>query len=134
MIFAFLVLAAAAADAGPPIDCKRDDLPQQEMNICAGREFEAADKALNEQWRLTSGAMRQMDQQYGAQFSDGRPSFFETLVDAQRAWIAFRDKNCTVQGYAFRGGSGESFMVSACMAWMTRERTDELKQLIEREK
>lgn len=131
MIFAALLLAAAAAEAEPELDCTRDNLAQQEMNICAAQDYEAADADLNAQWKLTSAEMRTYDEDEA--FDDGRPGYYQTLLDSQRAWIAFRDSNCTVQGYIFRGGSMEPFMVSACMARMARERTAELRELVQDE-
>lgn len=119
----------ANPDAEPKIDCS-DAQTQMKMNICAYRDFEDADKRLNEQWVITSGKMKQADDERGWP-EDGRPSYYDALLEAQRAWLAFRDANCRVEGYKLRGGSAEPMEISGCMANMTRARTTELRELIE---
>ncbi len=131
MILAALLLAGAAADTEPELDCTRDNLAQQEMNICAAWDFEAADKALNAQWKITAEIMKGMDEDGGEDFyGAGGPGFRKTLLDAQRAWIKYRDAHCVTEGYIFRGGSMEPFMVSTCMARLTRERIVALEDLV----
>ena len=121
-----LPLLAQAAEVQP--DCE-DPQYQIEMNICAARDHEEADAVLNAQWEMTSATMKQWDAEHG--FDDGRPGYFDTLLSAQRAWIAFRDAHCASEGYLFRGGSGEPMMISGCKAGLTRERTEQLRALVE---
>lgn len=128
MILALLLLAAAA-NADPELDCTRDDLAQQELNICVRMDFEQADKALNAQWKLTAAEMKRRDAEYGDLYADGEPGYYDTLLAAQRAWITFRDANCRLSGYEMRGGSAEPMVVSGCMADMTVKRTKELRDL-----
>ena len=120
------VLLMAAEPADSPPDCE-DPQYQQLMNICAAKEFEEADKALNEQWKKTAAVMKQWDAD-GA-IDDGRPGYFATLLDGQRAWLAYRDKHCLSEGYLFRGGSMEPFMLSTCKTRLTKLRIDELREL-----
>jgi uncharacterized protein YecT (DUF1311 family) len=121
-----LPLLAEAAE--PQLDCDNPQYPQ-EMNICAAREFEAADALLNAQWKLTSEVMKQRDTEWDSSW-DERPGYFDQLLAAQRAWIAFRDAHCASEGYEFRGGSMEPFMIGTCMTKLTEERTAQLKDLI----
>lgn len=53
----------------------------------------------------------------------------DTLRDAQRAWIAYRDKACAAYGYLARGGTMEPMLIYQCNAELTAQRTDELEQL-----
>ena len=129
MILAILLLAVVA-EVESELDCTRDDLAQQELNICARMDFEQADKALNTQWKLNAAEMKRIDAEYSDLQDDGGPSYYDALLAAQRAWIAFRDANCRVSGYEMRGGSAEPMMVSGCMARMTKERTKELRDSI----
>jgi uncharacterized protein YecT (DUF1311 family) len=61
---------------------------------------------------------------------DGRPGYYQALLNAQRAWLKFRDAECRVAGYAMRGGTGEAMIVSSCMAEVTRARTKQLRDMV----
>lgn len=104
---------------------------QQEMNICAHRDYLIADAALNAQWRLTRRAMQERDSEADKPDWDDRPGYFDTLLEAQRAWIAYRDAHCRSEGYAARGGSLEPLLVSTCKTHLTKLRTAQLRELAE---
>jgi uncharacterized protein YecT (DUF1311 family) len=129
MLLVPLLMAAAQPEgaARSEIDCALDSLPQQHMNYCAAQDFHAADAALNAQWTLTANSMKRIDAEYPA--NDGRPGYFDTLLAAQRAWLAYRDGQCQSEGYTFRGGSMEPFMVATCRTRLTKQRTEELRAL-----
>ena len=110
-------LLAAPAFAGDDIDCNRDDLPQQAMNICAGQAYDKSDKKLN-------GAYTQL---MAAQDDAG---FKEKLKAAQRNWIQFRDTECTFETADNEGGSIHPFVYAGCLKRMTEARTKELKALL----
>ena len=92
----------------------------------------AGDEVLksNPQWKLTSDEMKQRDARDGKS-SDGRPGHFATLLAAQRAWLKYRDAQCDLEGYQFRGGTMEPLLVATCRAGLTEARTKQLKDLIE---
>jgi uncharacterized protein YecT (DUF1311 family) len=126
--------AFSLAQAGPPPDpgwnCEEPQL-QQEMNWCAAEDYARADAALNRQWKETRAAMKRRDAEaprYGVPF-DGQPGFFASLLEAQRAWLAWRDAHCRLEGYEARGGSLEPLLVSTCKARLTRARTAQLLEL-----
>lgn len=125
MMFLLPILAAGAATA---LDCE-NAVTQQDMNRCAGLEYEQADGALNAQWKKTAQVMKQRDADHGDAFDDGRDGYFQTLLDSQRAWLQYRDKHCKNEGYLFRGGSMEPLMVSTCKTRLTKLRTGELREL-----
>lgn len=127
MIFSLLLLAAGAGE--PQWNCAQPQV-QQEMNWCAARDFERADARLNAQWARTVAAMKQRDTD-GAPEWDKRPGHFATLREAQRAWLRYRDAHCTNEGYAARGGSMESLLVSTCKTVLTDARTKQLSDLVE---
>lgn len=129
MIAALLLLLQPVAAEGLP-DCNEELAEQgiqQEMNICAYCDFLTADAALNEQWALTRAAMQVRDADRYRE--DDRPGYFETLLEAQRAWITFRDAHCRSEGYRARGGSLEPLLVATCKTALTEARTEELKEL-----
>jgi uncharacterized protein YecT (DUF1311 family) len=120
-----LFLLAAAAE--PRLNCK-DPQTQMDMNLCAAEDYKKADAELNRQWPITAARMRAQDKG-GYAPKDGRPGYYQALLDAQRAWIRFRDLECRVEGYAMRGGSAEPLLVSNCLAAATRERTRQLRNI-----
>ena len=113
--------------AEPAIDCA-DAQTQTAMTICAGRAYDAADTALNEQWSATAAIMRERDAVIDSE-ADERPGYFTSLLEAQRAWLAYRDAHCRLTGYDARGGSMEPMIVNACLEQVTLERTKQLRQL-----
>jgi hypothetical protein len=53
------------------------------------------------------------------------------LRDAQRAWIAFRDKDCSFRAQGGNGGSASALASSNCVAELTRERSAALKRVLD---
>jgi uncharacterized protein YecT (DUF1311 family) len=128
MIIASLLLMTALA-ADPEVDCE-NPMAQPELNACAYQEYERADAALNAQWKRTAAKMKEQDRGFDRTY-DKRPGYYDTLLAAQRAWLAYRDQHCATEGYAMRGGSAEPMVISGCMANLTEARTEQLKALIE---
>jgi uncharacterized protein YecT (DUF1311 family) len=135
-LFLPLLLQSALLQESPPTpewNCD-DPIAQQEMNQCAARDYAVADERLNQQWKITAAAMKARDAEFSASGSgeyDTREGYFETLLEAERGWLRYRDAHCRVDGYIARGGSLEPLLVSTCKARLTRMRTDELKALVE---
>lgn len=133
-MIAAIILPLLAQSAEPPVpewNCA-DPQVQQEMNWCAGQEYDAADAALNAQWKITADVMKKRDVEWAEIGSpDQRPGFFKSLLEAQRGWLRYRDAHCRVDGYTARGGSLEPLLVATCKTRLTRLRTAELKELVE---
>lgn len=124
MIAALLLMAAAPQER----DCS--DLPQQPMNMCLLEAYQRTDAEMNRQWRITSEAMKAQDRGIDRSY-DKDPGYFPTLLAAQRAWLTYRSQQCLLESFEMRGGSGAPMMHSLCMARITRERTGQLKSLVE---
>jgi len=146
-MIAALILPLLLHSAEPPVpgwNCD-DPMVQQEMNWCAGQDYAAADAQLNAQWKITAAVMKERDAGMTADFGPINPStprehaearmaytgHFQSLLEAQRAWLAYRDAQCRLEGYAFFGGSAQPMIVSGCLAMLTRQRTQELRDLTE---
>jgi len=127
MIPLLLMLAGQATD--PPLNCK-DPETQYAMNMCAGRDFERTDAAMNRQWAKTKAAMAARDIRLKGIKPDRDPSYVDALVAAQRAWLTFRDTQCRLEGYSMRGGSAQSLEISGCKTRLTIDRTQQLAKLI----
>ena len=122
------IALAFSADslAAQDTDCSNPQT-QMEMNHCAGLEYQAADEDLNADYRMARDAMKQLDEY----LPDGGRSAAQSLLDAQRAWIAYRDAACETEGFLFRGGSMEPLIVLTCKTDLTRKRSEALRFLAE---
>ncbi len=126
-VFAALLMLAQAGAAEEATDCN-DARTQMDMNLCAARDFEAADALLNEQWAETSELMKALDAEIDREF-DSQAGHFETLLDGQRAWLKFRDAHCLADSFLARGGSMQPMLVSFCKAHLSQQRTQQLREL-----
>ncbi|MDL2405345.1 lysozyme inhibitor LprI family protein [Rhizobium calliandrae] len=127
--FVATVLMCGSANAQndsdqPKVDCNNAQT-QMDMNICAQRDYDEADKALNEQYKRTRAAMVATD----ADLDVDQKGAEEALIKAERAWVDYRDGQCEAEGFEARGGSMEPMLVSGCKATLTKQRTEELKTL-----
>jgi uncharacterized protein YecT (DUF1311 family) len=87
------------------------------MNVCAARDFEQEDKRLNQSYRDLLAKLEAARR--------------EKLREVQRAWLSYRDLHCDFQSADYAGGSIYSYMQSSCLSEMTKQRTKDLKQLLE---
>lgn len=102
---------------------------QYSMTYCAGVDYESADAELNRVWPQARAAAKRQDEYIADDArSRGLPTASEALLAAQRAWLKFRDAECEYQSYAFFGGTGQPMIGSLCLAQLTRERTEQLRQ------
>ena len=129
MILAATLLLIAQAGAAEAVDECVDPQAQQTMNMCAARDFEAADAALNEQWELTAAAMKEADAELDRAY-DEQPGYYETLLEGQRAWLKFRDAQCLMESFEARGGSMQPMLHAFCMTYLTELRTQQLRVLL----
>ncbi len=146
-MIASLLLPLLMQSAQPPVpgwNCD-DPVVQQEMNWCAAQDYAAADAELNAQWKITAAITKERDTGMEADFGPINPEspredaaarmaytgHFQALLEAQRAWLSYRDAQCRLAGYAFFGGSAQPMIVSGCLAMLTRQRTQELRDLAE---
>lgn len=120
------ILSVPALAQEDEIDCE-NAMTQIEMNICERRDYEAADKELNEVWKEAKAAAKETDDELPEDLKGAE----KALLAAQRGWIAYRDGNCDLSAFEARGGTMEPMVVSGCLAMMTRARTKELKDFIE---
>lgn len=106
------------------IDCAKAS-STVEMNFCADKDFQAADKSLNEAYAaaLASIKTRDLEKPYDAK------SFEAAMRASQRAWLAYRDADCKdLVPQEWSGGSGTTSAVLGCMTEKTMQRTKDLKE------
>jgi uncharacterized protein YecT (DUF1311 family) len=88
-----------------------------EMLDCINAELKSQDAALNTNYKVLTSQLT--------------PSRRKQLLEAQRAWLRFRDTNC--QFYADPdGGSLATIEANSCVLSMTAARAQELNQLAQR--
>jgi uncharacterized protein YecT (DUF1311 family) len=120
------VVAPVAAQTADTPDCANmDELPQQEMNYCAGEAFRLADAELNAVWAEVRDKLRSDEAEY-----DGYEGWFDTALKGQRGWIAYRDGQCEAEAFAFNGGSMQPLIDASCKERLTRARIDELTDML----
>lgn len=134
-----LLLLAQPAEWPPKLpECDQEQADfgnQAAMNQCAHREYLIADAQLTEQWTITSELMKQADADDWR--SDDpqtpEPAYFEHLLTAQRAWLAYREAHCESEAYAYTGGGGSimPLLISHCKTTLTKERTKQLREIAE---
>lgn len=111
-IWAMIAAAVLTAQAlAQDVDCKHA-ITQTDMNICADKDYQAADKALNAIYKKVVTAQ------------EGETA---KLKAAQRAWMAFRDAECSFQTAASEGGTIQAMEYSMCLTTLTKTRTKQLQ-------
>lgn len=99
-------------------DCA-NAMTQAAMNQCAAQENEAADKELNTLYK-----------QITARLKDNVEAK-QLLVKAQRAWIGFRDAECSFSASGVEGGSVYPMIHNDCITTLTKARIQAFKIYLE---
>ena len=108
----FAGVARAADDCANASD-------QATLDACAGKDFDAADKKLNDAYKQITDRLK-----------DNAGSK-KLLVDAQRAWVAFRDAECNFQGGPPEtAGSVRPMVVANCQAGLTTLRLKDFQDYL----
>ncbi|WP_172839506.1 lysozyme inhibitor LprI family protein [Sulfitobacter alexandrii] len=90
----------------------------QGITQCIQAETAVWDDLLNAEYKSTRAALADQD-----------AALPDTLLTAQRAWIAFRDAECALDYARWQGGSIRSVVFANCMMVMTARRTLELRDM-----
>jgi uncharacterized protein YecT (DUF1311 family) len=101
---------------------------QAEMNARAGTDLRRADTALNAQWKRTYALMKDRDAEERTR--GGGFGYAAATLASQRAWLQFRDRQCVIEAGEVAGGSMQPMVRGQCLARLTRERTNQLKDLM----
>lgn len=107
--------------------CTARDSSNQGMKFCNGDAHASADKLLNRNYK---NLVLELKKKSGDKFSDGQNAeTLKRLVAAQRAWIPFKDAQCSLEGAVMLGGSGETLQVSSCLYRLTAERVKAISEV-----
>jgi len=102
--------------------CVKADESNVGMKQCAWSAYADADKLLNQTYSRLSKDWIGDD--------EGAAERRKRLVAAQRAWVAFRDAECSLQATEMLGGSGEGLVQGSCLYGATTERAKALETLM----
>lgn len=123
--FAVLPFAAIAGDA-PELDC-HDPAGTMDADLCASQAFEQADTQLNRAYHRALSALRPGNDFCGT----GCNAAADELILAQRAWIQFRDHDCSAVHAVWIDGTGRNQAQMKCLIDHTQNRTEQLQALLE---
>ncbi|WP_239805791.1 lysozyme inhibitor LprI family protein [Croceicoccus hydrothermalis] len=118
MIFlALAMMVQSAAEPSAVPDCE-NATTQAAMNACSYAEYQAADAALNAQWKIARDVAKSRD-------------LFGELLRAQRRWLAFRDAHCEAVAARYAGGSIRPLIHNGCLTELTETRNAQLREMSE---
>jgi len=110
---AILLAVAGVSPAAAQIpDCAAAK-SQADLTACADREYHKSDAALNQAYARLK-----------AKFPD--PKVQETLVAAERAWIAYRDRECEFETGGTADGTIHPMLLALCLNEKTLVHTAEV--------
>lgn len=94
---------------------------------CYARLAERTDREMAAQWRAALKATRQEDADAKRERAN-RPSMAVSLLASQRAWLRYRDAQCTMISDQAAGGTGYGELDSRCRIDLNRSRAAELNR------
>ena len=119
------MIAVLLAVAAPGLETC--DGSQRELNECAAGFYRQADRELNVQWTKTLATLRRHDKAM-SEWPSYRGASADTLLNAQRAWLMYREQSCETSA-RISAGTIAPMNYYVCMFGMTRARTEELRAL-----
>lgn len=124
--FALITISPASVRAeNTEHDCVAPESPSA-LNHCALRNFKNADTALN---RLMPQAEAQ-NHFFSKDLPADEKKDAGALLEAQRAWVVFRDSHCKALSLSHAGGSFQPLVFNGCRARLTFDRIRQLQELI----
>lgn len=116
----------AASVAAQDVDCA-NAATQNEMTYCAEQDWLVQDENLNAAYSAARAVLKRVD----ADLPQAERGAADYLLQAQRAWITYRDAACNAEGYTMHGGSAEPMVIYGCRARVTAARAQDLWSLAE---
>jgi uncharacterized protein YecT (DUF1311 family) len=111
----------------PPADCNKANT-QMEMTLCAQTRAASADKKLNNTYQILQRRLAIDLRQGNTAQIDLAKQRYQKLINAQNAWIKFRDATCEYERSNFEGGSIAPMIYHDCVAKVTDRRTADLQE------
>jgi len=109
------LVVVAALGVGPSLAAECPDQTQRGLDECAGASFKRADAALNRAYKEIVHRLK----------DDAAKT--KLLVQAQKAWLNWRDAECAFSSSGVQGGSIYPMIVAQCQEKQTRARMKDLR-------
>ena len=122
MVIVFSSLSVFAQSRAEYAECMDKANTNYDMKVCTQAEYEAADKSLNAEYSSLMILLKKDTSQIGK-------TILDRMIKSQRAWITFRDAQCSAEAASIIGGTGETLTESLCLADMTRERAKKVREM-----
>jgi len=94
------------------VECKKATT-QVEINACTRRNYDSADASMNRNYRQLRAALSERQKQ--------------ALLEAQRAWLRFRNFQCVFERGNYAGGTLATAVYFECLGEITRQRSEQLR-------
>ncbi|MDR3605841.1 MAG: lysozyme inhibitor LprI family protein [Oligoflexia bacterium] len=125
------VLADVASIRAEEKACLADAETNLDMKVCEGNTYQAADKELNATYqKLVAGLKAQAAKEKGIPDYESSAEILRRLIASERAWITFRDADCSFQATSMLGGTGEGLIYLSCEASTTLDRITALNLMM----
>lgn len=122
LLFLALLLASLAnAEEAADLDCE-NALTTRDMEQCIAIESDKAEAALNQTYQRLVKQLTHPDTEH-----ENYTEYRKKLLDAQRAWIKFRDADCDALYALNSSGSMRNIVYLSCKQQRAEQRTKELE-------
>lgn len=95
--------------------CSKTNFSNNGMQDCVGPAISSSDKILNQ---VYNGKLADLKSQY----DDDSKEVKRRLVASERAWVSYKDSQCSYVGSNELGGSDENLLISQCLLEMIQNR------------
>ena len=120
IVLVCLLPLTAFAEAQDPCLTQRNTI---EINACGQKQFEQSDRSLNQVYQSLLKKFSDKDT------PDSQNSVVKQyLVNAQRAWVTFRENDCKAIYTYNEGGTIRTIAYLGCMTQHAAQRTKDLKE------
>lgn len=106
-------------------ECEAETASNPEYKACLERKANAADAFLNEAYGILKAAIRR----HAKEMEQAPDVPLQSLIEAQKKWIAYRDANCTFEDQLAFGGTAIGGNYSACVCSLSLERAADFARI-----
>lgn len=117
LIFSVFFSTSALATDKLESNCLQKAQSQVELNDCAAQTYKNADGEMNTAYKKVMDMLK------------SSPEKSKALLQAQRAWLKFRDADCAFFSSNSAGGSINAMNNALCLSERTTERTNSLNKI-----
>lgn len=108
--------------------CLENAMSNAAINTCSEEKLVSSDALLNQvyQERIKALKIQAEEEKNEMDYLKSGQETINRLVAAQRAWITFRDADCSLRSAAMLHGTGEGMIYGGCLAEKTFQRIKEI--------